>query len=730
MEDEAQIADGAEAAGPGPSSDIISATFSGPLGASACTAVFGLAMVMAVVGGLTRIEAVSLPGAFGVVIFGVGAAPFQLIRRLDIYARLTGAALVGFGVVLLLGALMADVQGVWHPQAAAVLVLSLAAALHLEGLRRARPMLTSDYRVAAELWTRARAHVPRRVWVSLTLTLGGTLLWLVPAFITHDPQPGITGFLTTINPVWYVGLVLVILGFVIGRSSECAALASAMSFGLASTLTPALVYGTPRAGAAAKQMLITQTVLVHHHLRPTAGIYQAFSALFAGMAWVCDLIHVHGMLGPYSLLGLGTYWPVLIVFSRVVALRMFAGQLLGTTGRRWSAVMLVLLVDTINDANYFSPQSMGYLLSFGAAAFVVNGVRSPPLGRRATVCLLVLVGGALAVTHELTPYLTAAALFVLFVFRQAPWWSCLPIGVPALAWAAIVRNAIGQNFSFSQLFNLGNLVPPTTVGVPGLVRSPDIGYQSHALLLSLLILIALAAIGFFTNLREWRVWGYGLCPVVGIGLILVNPYGNEGIFRASLFAIPWMAVLAMNMPQPGRLLAFLRAPRRLTAAVAAVSLSLLATFVVAEWGVDGTAILLRSDIAVAGYLKSRPARDAFVISLGAGGDTIVNYPPFLVNYRTLPWDKVATTALLDVKHPDAQDLTELTTSYGAVAVGNGATNFSPLYIFWSYSTLVGSGAYAVQSPSQMERWLAVLKASSVWRVAYRSGDSYLFELRR
>jgi hypothetical protein len=530
--------------------------------------------------------------------------------------------------------------------------------------------------------------------------------------------------------VWYAGLVVVVVAFAVGRRGELSALAATSSFGLASTLTPALVYATPRNSTAAKQMLITQYVLVHHHIDPPAGIYQAFSALFSGLAWMCQLIHVHGMLGDGSLLGLATYWPVIFVFARVVELRFFAGRLLDTPGRRWTAVMLVLLVDTINDANYFSPQSAAYVMAIAAFAFAVKGVNARPLRHRALFWLLLLVGVSMAPTHELTPYIVAGALFVLAVFGQAPRWSCLPIGVPALAWAGIVHKAIGSNFSFADLFDLSNLLPPPTAGTRGLTRYAAVGYQSHALLLALLILVGLAAIGFLASIRRRWAWGYGLCPVVGIGLILINPYGNEGIFRSSLFAIPWMAILAMHMPQPGRRLPLLRRPLVLTTAITSALVVLLGTFVVAEWGVDGAYYLLRSDVAVQDYLASRPSANAFMMSLGASGNAGVGYSSFLVNYRTVGWDTVVTQSLRDARSPSAADLVALTDRYGAAAAGEGASASSPLYIFWSPAQALESEAYAVQSASQMDKWLALLKRSPSWRVADHNGDTFLFELRR
>jgi hypothetical protein len=719
----------------------------GPSGVLLCSVLFVVALAITVAGRVAQIEALSLGGVFGVVVFGVGAAPLQLLSRLDIYARLTGATVVGLSVVLAVGALMADVRSLWHPTPAAVAVGMAAVVLHGLGLSRvqtprrhqvpaddADAEASADAEDGAAVENAAAATETRGgsklLPLSLLLTLVGTVMWLVPALTTHDPQPGIWGFLTDISAVWYVGLAMVVVGFALGRRGELSALTATLSFGVASTLTPALVYATPRNSTAAKQMLITQYVLVHHHIDAPGGIYQAFSALFSGMAWLCQLIHVHGMLGDGSLLGLGTYWPVIFVFARIVELRFFAGRLLETPGQRWTAVMLVLLVDTINDANYFSPQSAAYVMAIGVFAFAVKGVNRRPLGRRATFWLLLLVGVALAPTHEITPYIAAGALFVLAVFGQAPAWSCLPIGLPALAWAAVVHKAIGSNFSFTELFNFSNLLPPPTASTSGLTRLAAVGYQSHALLLALLILIGLAAVGFFTNIRTKWAWGYGLCPAVGIALILINPYGNEGIFRSSLFAIPWLAVLAMHMRLSARMLSVLTRPLVLSTGLTAGLLVLLATFVVAEWGVDGAYYLLRSDLAVQDYLGSRPSENAFVMTLGASGNAGVGYSSFLVNYKTVGWDSVVTQGLRDVRVPRAPDLVALTDLYGAVAVGEGASNSSPLYIFWSPAQALQSEAYAVQSAVQMNAWLALLKRSSSWRVADHNGDSFLFELRR
>ncbi len=740
-----------------------------------------VSLAVAVAGRQTSIEALSLIGAYGVIFLGIGSAPFQLITRLDVYARLTCAILVGFSVLLGVGAVMGDVHGLWRPWPAAAIVGVAAALLHLVGLRRARVVKPSDgeptperppnleeqekskkkrKREAAQAMagpadstagsaeavatspdattgsaqaapSKRRKRLPRAIRLSLLVTTLGTALWLLPALLVSDHDPGFWGMLKTIGPAWYVGLVLLLAGFVIGRRNELSAAFSAFSFALATTLTPALVYGAPRNQTAEKQMQLTRYVMEHHHIDVTAGIYQAFSSMFAAFAWLSELLHIHGTLGAHSLFGVATYWPVLVALTRVITLRFLAGRVLPTAGRRWTAVMLVLLVDSLGN-DYFSPQSIGYVMAIGAVGVAMNGIQPRPLGRYATIALLTLVGVTLAPTHELSPYMAAGALFVLAVFDQAPRWSFLPIAVPALLWAGLVHKAVGQHFTFGALFNVGNFRPPVTIATLGLERLPIVGYQSHALLLSLLVLMILGAVGFFTNVRSKWAWAYALCPVVGLAFIAINPYGNEGIFRATLFAIPWMAILAMKMRLPERLsqyrLGFLMRPGFVTAGLAICTAGLLALFLVAAYAMDGTNVLSRNDVAVSNYVSHLPPSDAFVLSIGSG-DNPTDAVNFTADYTPLTWDQVATEPEFQSLNPTALDLVALTDKFGLVVDQQfGATNSSPLYLVWSGSSAMYSDAYGLQSPRQMDKWLHLLQRSPQWELVDHSGDTYLFRL--
>ena len=711
---------------------------SGARAIRACSAIAAASLLLAAIGRLAGVDALALIGGYGVVFFGFGAAPFQLRPALDLYARLTGIVLVGFSILLIAGAAMADISGLWHPVVAALVLAIPALCLHATGLQRARrvpPPGNQDVRKALRAdfaaidRSSARQLAPR--WTSegagLPLMLVGTLLWFGTAILTRDPNPGYWGMLATLNPLWYVGLLLVLLGFVLGRRSELTAGLAAVSVGLATTLTPALVYGAPREQTAAKQMQIVQYLLVHHHIHVTAGIYQAFSSLFAGVAAFSQLLGIHGMLGHMSLWGLATYWPVLLVLMRVAVLRFLFGRLLPTPARRWCAVMLVLLVDSLG-ADYFSPQAVGYVMAVGVVALAMNGLTPRPLSNRTTTFLLLLAGIAMAPTHELSPYMAAGALIVLALFSQAPRWSWAPVAVPALLWAAIVHSAISQNFSFSSLFNVSNFRPPVTVSTPGLHRMAIIGTQSHVLLLALVILIVLGAIGFLTHARERWAWAYALCPIVGIALIAINPYGNEGIFRATLFAIPWMAVLAMRMPHPSRVVPVFARRWAVTGGLALVLTALLATFVVAAYAMDGTNVLPRSNVAVVDYVTRQPSHDSFVLAIGSASNP-ADGANFTFRYQTLEWAQVAHgVRALQQANPTPADVAALDTVYRRVAVEHHATAKSPLYLIWDRSSRLYTNAYGLQSSAQMNDWLHLLRTSTSWKLVDRNGSTYLFRL--
>jgi GT2 family glycosyltransferase len=667
---------------------------------AALTGVFVLSLATFAGARLMALPGLALAAAFGVLFFGVGTAPVQMRVSANLSVRLGVAGLVGLATVLLVGTVMV-LTPLWHPTLAALLILAAACLVHA----RAWP----------EAYRGVRFVVSRRPRMSASIAsaLAGTMLWLAGAISTGHVVPGIGGFLPEITPLWYAGLLLVLSAITLAwRESDerCAAVAVG-SLVLALTLTPALLYGTPRSQAAAKHIALVQMILGAHHLDVSQGIYFAYSGFFAAVAWLCRLA---GVSDP---LGLATVWPVVMALVRLAELCFLFGQIIEGRHRRWVAITLVVLVDAIG-GDYFSPQSVGYVVGLGVYALAVSSGRA--LSRRLVAGLLVVAGCALAPTHELSPYIVGGVLIVLAAFGCArPRWAGLAILIPAAMWALINHRVLGGYFSLSNLFELSNFAPPHTSNAAGLSRAPIVGYSSDALALGMLVLIAGALIGFARHRHERWAWAYLASAGVGALLLVANPYGNEGIFRCSLFGIPWLAVLAVYaVRRPAPVLRYVAWP--------ALSVGLLATFLVASFGMDGSSVIRRSDLAAwRAFARTAPA-DSDLLAIGFG-DLPGAVPMTGPHHSLVTFDQVNDPATERPGRPLPGDLDALLSRYRTYAADHTGSRGTPLYAIWSPVLSLYGREYGLERPTQSRRWLALLLASPQWRRVYERDGTYVFK---
>ncbi len=678
-----------------------------------CLALVATAVLLA--GFALGIPTLRMAGVISVLFLGVGTAPLQPSGRPSLATRLGVAGLVGFATIICLGTVMVLVP-LWHPVIAAVAVCVPAAAAHALGMRRA--LLTpAAKRGVDRVWARVGNAVagsgalPRP---ALALTFAGTALWLGAALSLGHVQPGLAGLLTRISPAWFAGIVLVLAGVVTARGEreEYAALA-VLSLALAMTLTPALVYGMPRSQSAAKHVELAALILHTHHLNPGGGIYLAYSGFFSAIAWLCSLARVSDPIG------VATFWPVILAFVRIAVLRFFFGRVIESRYRVWCAVAVVVLVDAIG-ADYFSPQSVGYVMGIGVFALVLTG--SPAeIGKRARIALLVLCGCSLAVTHELSPYIVGGVLIVLAVLRQAePRWAAAAILAPAGLWALINRHVLSGFFSLGALGNISNFAPPKTASTPGLHRLAIVGDSSHALLAGLLVLIGVAAVAFARNRGRRWAWAYGASAGVGLVFVAVNPYGNEGIFRAALFGIPWLALLAARgLPQ-------LRS-RFAPAAFLAVSVVLLATFMLAEFGMDGSGVMRRADLTSLRIFERTAPANSYLVGVGFGDlpDTV----PYAGAQSTeLAWNTFIDQSAFRPGGPAPADLSLLTAKLERYANDTSGAPATNVYATWSPALLWYGKEYGLETSQQSHAWLRLLLHSPQWHTVYAAAGTYLFRV--
>ena len=677
---------------------------------------FGLSLLLLLAGHPVGSPGLRLIACLGCVIFGVGGAPLQFKSDLEPLGRLVLAVLVGFSVTVGAAALMADIRPLWHPVLVAALFGAAATAMHLVAMRHrlstlARSALRADparIHLSSRSLTRVRP-------VPCALVLAGSALWLGSAIADNHRDAGITGFLATISPLWYVGLGLLAISVIAAGDDERLLWVGVLSLALATTLTPALIYTSPSVPWAAPSMQLVSEVLNKGHIDPGSGIHQAYSSFFAGIAWVCRVADVSNPLG------VATYWPVAAIVIRVAELRLLAGRVISSPRRRWVAVTLAVLADSIGQA-YFSPQAYGFIIALGLFGILVKGINPRPLSGRATVAVVVLASLVLGPTHELTPFVIGGVLVVLMVAGEAPYWAPFVVVIPAVVWARLEYRVVGHFFSFADLFNLSNFQPPKAVATPGLSFLPEVPLSAHASQAGVAFLALAATVALARHRSVRRMWAYWISAGVGLVFILFNPYGNEGILRASLFAIPWLALMAGQVVVPR----IARGRRGVSVAAAGALMAMVALYVLASYTLDGALILRRSDLdAVALFQKTAPPHSAILtVSAGAGYPT----PPLFGSTDTVVQLPQVETAHLAAQRglPSRAELDRVTAAFKRVAHASGARPGTVLSAIWSRTALYDAEAYGQQTTEQSLEWLRLLKTDPEWSLGYHSGGTYLF----
>jgi GT2 family glycosyltransferase len=632
---------------------------------------------------------------------GIGSAPWQHNVGLRLPARLTLTLLTGLAVLTLVPLLMLAAGG-WHPLATFLVVALVSTPLHVTGLRSALADTQLPY-VRGRPITRVSA-------VTTALAGAGAASCLAAAVAHRHLDPGFYGFVVQIGPLWYLGLALLLVALVSPRGDEEQEMALPLVLlVLVLTLTPALVYDGARSQSAAKYVDLVTQIRTHHGLVSTFDIYNNWSGFFASIAWLSDIT---GIRDPMRF---ATFWPPLLALFRVAALRFLFGQLLSSARQCWLAVALAVLADSLG-ADYFSPQSVGFVL--GLAVF---GVALSRYHDSVRLMLVLVAGCVLATSHQLSPYMVGGVLVVLVIFKQVrPWWTPLLVLGPAVLWALGHAHALQGFLSLEAIGKTHNFEPPKTAASPGLERLPVVRETVLAMLFAIAIVGSLAFIGLLRKRSAPRSWALACCPGVGLVLCAINPYGQEGIFRAVLFGLPWLAVLAASS---------LSAPPRLLTRLGAlgVAAALTAAFLIASFGLDATNVVRPADVAAYQYFEEQggphPAIMHDVLSLGTG-----DMPTFLPTRRGGHQPLTRGDIGVPVRqHAHLRPEREMRRLTGKLLRYSGeSVRQAQLYAIWSPVQADYGAAYAVQSSSQAAELRDAFLRSPYWHVAFRQHGTLLF----
>ena len=193
-------------------------------------------------------------------------------------------------------------------------------------------------------------------------------------------------------------------------------------------------------------------------------------------------------------------------------------------------------------------------------------------------------------------------------------------------------------------------------------------------------------------------------------------YGNEDIYRATLFALPWLALLAAHIAVEAKKVVNLALPTLL--------MVLTTAYVVGDMGFDDMYVARPSDIDAALYFERTAPVGSAIISIGGyGGDephASGRYPLYSYGSYLDAGLSPGTTA-----NNAASVFTEgVMSTFGPP---NSITTRSRVYVFGSQQAATQLADDGVMTLDQYRQFESQLVRSGRWRLVYQNRTAVLLE---
>jgi hypothetical protein len=688
-------------------------------------------IVLGLTGILVSNSAISSTGLLLYALFGFGAAGLSALgyRELTIVAF---ASPLGLAFTLIVGTVLTT-TGLWAIGPAIYwLVAAVSASVHIKVLIEVHRQRKSEAefvrskqtpenntgRESLAVGRRVRKNSPSLATIVGVLSALGFLLCIASALAIRHLSLGWGGLLAAISPAWYIGLVALLTAILVGqRSRAFFAGIPVVALQLVLTGTPAIVYDQPRYAWTTKQVGVASYILLHGSTNPKIDIYQAWPGLFSGVAWICKVS------AQANLLGVARWWSLVIDLATLLAVHRLALRVLRDPRRAWLAASVFVVGYAIADSDYFSSQSVGYFLAIAIFALVFRH-RDDRSGMSASDWyLLVVMSIAVAVTHQLSPYMITPALIVMVMFGHSRTrWAPVVTFVPAAAWAYANLTYVSQHFSLRGLFNIfSNLTTPGIASggpSPGQLANIVKYFQAGSALL-----IGLIALDALVRSRS-RLHIFLACAASSAGMLtLANSYGNEAVFRVVLFALPWLAVLAGT----------LRFSTRLREAVvwSAILIALLPTYLMADMGLDFVNAGRTGDfLAIERFELTAPV-GSYLVTIGSDTNSPGNLTGRYNEVNELSYLKVLGFTKSSAKSPSLSFGQFMSHFFGTISsASRPVIGTAPqFFVLTGEQQAASLATYGYASLKQYRMFSEQFAMSPLWELVMKSTSTHLYRLR-
>lgn len=427
------------------------------------------------------------------------------------------------------------------------------------------------------------ARIPRSAILHGLLLTAAMLTWAVSLRGTHLNRMAGLGLLDALPPTYFVAFGLLLIGFsaavTLGEVDPKLLALYTLSLLLVLYGTIPLLYDEPRFPWSYKHFGVIELMSATGAAHRAIDIYNNWPAFFAANAW---LRSATGLAPIAYAAGSQLFFSLANAAAVLFALR-------GLTGDKrllWTATWLFLLGNWVQPTEEdLAPQAFAFVLSLVVLGLCLrcrragmnSGLRRDPpplvwldrflntvmrrtapddplppapLGARAGL----LVGGlcflALVISHQLSPVMVIVSVIGLWVVtRRLPIW--IPAAMIAIEawWIALAWPFLSGNYSVLSP-GLPGAAPPGRLADAALPHAV-LSFYAPGAVVALITLLAL--IGGILRLRAGNIDVVPACLCLAVlPVAAIQSYGGIGLYRAFLFALPWLAFFGAGAFGNGR----------------------------------------------------------------------------------------------------------------------------------------------------------------------------------
>jgi hypothetical protein len=507
-----------------------------------------------------------------------------------------------------------------------------------------------------------------------------------------------------------------------------------------------VVFARPQYAWVYKHIGVVSYISAHGSVNQQLDIYQNWPGFFTLMAWF------NAVAGVNSAIQYAAWTPVYIDLLSLLTLGFALPAFTSSDRLRWLALFVFVAGNWVGQ-DYFAPQAFAFVLSLGLIAVLLRWFRvEQPRSRvamlenglarllapgtyyrdagvsvlktngRLRALMLIgvnLVFAVIVVSHQLSPYMVLAdvlALILLSVVR--PRWLAATFAVLAVGFlltrTGVVEKIYGDLFSsFNPLHNAHNQSVGWGQGLPGRL------FAAQAARTLSVGIWGLALVGAIR-----RVWNGAptLVPLalatVPAGLILVQDYGGEAIYRVFLFSLPWAAFLAAAAFAP-----YVGWRLRDSLRVGAILLALVGLFLPAYFGLDEINQVRPTEVQASLYYYDHSAPNSVLVLAAPSFPTRASG-----NYDRSRLIRGVDPNLTDIPTFQKRMLTSQNLPDVEALVTKAEVPTGSAYLVITTGMKIYCHVYSVLPDGSLDSLDQALARSPGWRLFYRNHDAVIYEI--